>query len=72
DKFIFPANPTESMLIIFISLFGFIGQLFKTEGLKRENAGPGAMMRLVYTYCLHTHTHRSLKSSINTLHQNSY
>ena len=52
DKFIFPANPTESILIIFISLFGFIGQLFKTEGLKRENAGPGAMMRLVYTYCL--------------------
>ena len=72
DKFIFPANPTESILIIFISLFGFIGQLFKTEGLKRENAGPGAMMRLVYTYCLHTHTERSLKSSINTLHQNSY
>ena len=45
DQFIFPSNTTESALIIFVTLFGFAGQLFKTEGLKRENAGPGAMMR---------------------------
>ena len=45
DKFLFPRNSSEFFLIVLISAFGFLGQLFKTEGLKRENAGPGAMMR---------------------------
>ena len=45
DKFLFPRNSSEFFLILLISTFGFLGQLFKTEGLKRENAGPGAMMR---------------------------
>lgn len=45
DKFLFPRSFLELVLIVLISAFGFLGQLFKTEGLKRENAGPGAMMR---------------------------
>ena len=41
-----PATIVEYFALVGIGLMGFAGQMFKTTGLKLENAGPGAMMRL--------------------------
>ena len=41
-----PASIVEYFALVGIGLLGFVGQIFKTTGLKLENAGPGAMMRL--------------------------
>lgn len=40
-----PRTPTGWIYILCICAFGFGGQLFKTQGLKWERAGPGSMMR---------------------------
>ncbi len=47
QRFVMPETFLECASLFFIAIFGFLGQVLKTEGLKREKAGPGSMMRLI-------------------------
>lgn len=40
-----PSGMTVFILLGSIGVLGFAGQMFKTQGLKWEKAGPGSMMR---------------------------
>lgn len=45
--FLWPESAGDVFTLLAMGLLGYFGQMFKTIGLKIENAGPGSMMRLV-------------------------